>query len=225
MKIDSPIAVAMRKKGLTQDQVAKSLGVSRQAVQKWTAGGDSTVSNLKKLAAVLGVSVAYLTGEAEDDKSSVQRVSDPSIPPPDGYTRVPILSAYGSCGPGEENTDEYVIGFIDFADWFCRTFPGVSSIKRLEIVNSSGDSMEPTIAATSLLVLDRNQSTISRDGIFCFRNNSELFIKRVQRNIDGTVLLLSDNPLYKPIKVDRLQLENSEILGRVVYVFNGKSII
>ena len=194
MKIDSPIAVAMRKKGLTQDQVAKSLGVSRQAVQKWTAGGDSTVSNLKKLAAVLGVSVAYLTGEAEDDKSSVQRVSDPSIPPPDGYTRG-------------------------------RTFPGVSSIKRLEIVNSSGDSMEPTIAATSLLVLDRNQSTISRDGIFCFRNNSELFIKRVQRNIDGTVLLLSDNPLYKPIKVDRLQLENSEILGRVVYVFNGKSII
>lgn len=46
---------------LTQEQVASSLGVSRQAVSKWESGaGEPSTANLLALAALYGVSVDEL---------------------------------------------------------------------------------------------------------------------------------------------------------------------
>ncbi len=223
MKNTSPISQAMKRQGLTQDQLAKKIGVSRQAVQKWSAGTPPSVENLRKLSSALGVSTDFLTGQSGQE--SMSRVMDMSKPPVAGFTRVPVLSVSGSCGTGEENEGpELVVGAIDFADSFCHSFPGVTSVSMLEIVSSCGDSMEPTIASQSLVVVDRNQSRLIRDGIFCFRRESDLLIKRVQRRLDGSILLLSDNPAYQPQVVDKEELARAQIIGRVVYVFNGKSI-
>jgi phage repressor protein C with HTH and peptisase S24 domain len=44
------------------------------------------------------------------------------------------------------------------------------------------------------------------------------------RNIDGTLTLISDNPLYPPKNIDRADLPQTAIIGRVVYAFNGRNI-
>lgn len=51
---------------MTQEFVAESLGVTRQAVSKWEQGAsDPSTSNLLALAKLFGVSAAELLGEVE----------------------------------------------------------------------------------------------------------------------------------------------------------------
>ena len=61
--MQTPISLAIERKGLTHEQVAQALGVSRQAVTRWASGAAPTLSNLRRLAELLGVSVSLLTGE------------------------------------------------------------------------------------------------------------------------------------------------------------------
>lgn len=70
-----------RKKGLTQEELAEVLGVSRQAVSKWELGeGYPEVEKLVALAKALGVSVDRLLGyegPAGDDDQKEARAEGP----------------------------------------------------------------------------------------------------------------------------------------------------
>ena len=56
--------------GMTQEFVAESLGVSRQAVSKWENGAsDASTSNLFALAALFGVSPEELLRSVESNKT------------------------------------------------------------------------------------------------------------------------------------------------------------
>ena len=219
----SPLSVLMDEKEMTQQEVANALGVSRQAVQRWESGLTIKVDNLKKLAKLFGVSVSYLTGESEREAS----VASPSVSEsvPLGYTRVPVYSAPAGCSPSYcAQEPDFITGFVQIANTFLHTLPGVTGLGRLSIVPSDGDSMQPTIMNRALVLIDGNQNRINRDGIFCIRTVDQLLIKRVQRNIDGTLTLISDNSRYAPVTVTAADMERTEILGRVVYAFNGNAI-
>jgi phage repressor protein C with HTH and peptisase S24 domain len=123
-----------------------------------------------------------------------------------------------------ENGAELVAGFVDIAAWFVNSLPGVTSARSLQIISSSGDSMEPTIAKRSLVLVDTAQTRLSAGGVYCLRVEAELYIKRVQRNLDGTLVLHSDNKLYEPMRIRRDDLPLTAIVGRVVYVFNGRGV-
>ena len=71
-------------------------------------------------------------------------------------------------------------------------------------------------------IVDGSQSTIRRDGIFVLQASGQIFIKRVQRNLDATFTLLSDNSAYRPMKLDPTTMESVRVVGCVVYVFSGK---
>lgn len=223
-KQKTPLSAIMDARDLTQMDVARALNVSRQAVQKWEAGMPITVANLKRLASFLNVSVSVLTGDGmgETPAGAILPSQSPEDAP-DGYTRIPIYSIHAGCGEkGSSQIAELITGFVCVADWFLRTLAGVTSIKNLTILPSTGDSMEPTIANHSLVIIDKNQCQINRDGIYCIRADEQLLIKRVQRNIDRSLTLISDNKAYESIRVDADTLERTEIIGRVVYSFNGR---
>ncbi len=64
MTIGEKIKEGRTKAGLTQEQFAEKLCVSRQAIAKWENGrGLPDVENLKSIATLLGVSVDYLLDE------------------------------------------------------------------------------------------------------------------------------------------------------------------
>ena len=65
---------ARKSAGLTQEQLAKKLLVSRQAITKWEAGkGMPDVENLRRLSKLLNVSVDYLLDNGENVDLSIVR--------------------------------------------------------------------------------------------------------------------------------------------------------
>ena len=67
---------ARKETGLTQEQLAERLSVSRSAVAKWESDkGLPDVNNLKAMAQLLGVSVDYLLDE--DEKISFNETKEP----------------------------------------------------------------------------------------------------------------------------------------------------
>lgn len=214
--METAIGRAIKSSGMTQEAVAARMGVSRQAVTSWaTMGRTPTYKNLLKLADILGCPVGALTGE---EPSQSYRAAD-GAPVSDGFVRVPVLSAYASCGgPDVQNGEVDIVGSIDFRTQYLKTLPGVTGLSNLHIVHVHGDSMEPTIPARSLCLIDGNQKAIRGDGIYCLGSHGDTYIKRIQKNLDGSLTLLSDNPVYPPQKLVLDESDFVVIEGRVVLV-------
>lgn len=74
MNFSEKVWYCRKKAGMSQEELAAKLGVSRQAVSKWETGeADPEVSKLKKLADVFAVSVDWLLSEdppPEEEKDS-----------------------------------------------------------------------------------------------------------------------------------------------------------
>ena len=88
----------------------------------------------------------------------------------------------------------------------------------LNIVTAKGDSMEPTISSKDTLLVDTSK-TNPRDGhIYVIRSGDVLWVKRVQRQIDGSLLLISDNTTYPPMPLMLSDHPDIQVIGQVVQV-------
>ncbi len=72
--IGKQIAVMRKQKGVKQDELAKAIGVSTQAVSKWENGGAPDVYLLPKIADFFGVSVDSLFGRKTVESADVYDV-------------------------------------------------------------------------------------------------------------------------------------------------------
>ena len=88
--IGTRIRAARRDRGLTQDELADQVGVSRSAVAQWETGRTGQVTaNLSRIAAALEVSVEYLM--AGDDKHAAGEVRQGD--------ELALLRLYRECDP------------------------------------------------------------------------------------------------------------------------------
>jgi len=88
-----------------------------------------------------------------------------------------------------------------------------SSNQEIEAINVDGDSMEPTLQDGSIVFIDREQTNISKDGIYIASTNVGLFIKRIRQRADGMIELISDNRAYSS---EVMLPEEIQIVGRVI---------
>ena len=90
--------------------------------------------------------------------------------------------------------------------------------KDLNCVTARGDSMEPTIHSKDTLLVDTSKNN-PRDGqIYVIRSGDVLWVKRVQRQIDGSLLLISDNSTYPPMPLMLSDHPDIQVIGQVVQV-------
>ena len=72
MTLGEKIKEARKQCGLSQEQLAEKMAVSRSAVAKWEANnGLPDVNNLKALSALLNVSIDYLLDSGEPIESAI----------------------------------------------------------------------------------------------------------------------------------------------------------
>jgi phage repressor protein C with HTH and peptisase S24 domain len=76
--------------------------------------------------------------------------------------------------------------------------------------------MEPTFSYNDIVFINRAKTDLNRGGIFTIRTEAGLFIKRVQKRMDGMIDVISDNSVY-PTQV--LNPNEVEVIGRVVSRF------
>lgn len=138
--------------------------------------------------------------------------------------RINIQACCGSAGVQNYEDDAFVEQIQVSRPWFQEN---ISKIREqgYELITASGDSMEPTFRNGDLIVVDRQDRDLKRDGVFCVLVDGDLYVKRVQR-IPGAILFISDNSLYRPFEIPLKEVEfRLQVLGRVVNSMNLKDTI
>lgn len=190
---------------------AKAIGVSDNAIYKWLSGrGQPSVANLVALARASRVSVEWLaTGhEPEQTASAITH----SVERGD-YIFMPRNLVRFSRGKDGVIRSDQVVDFIAFrAEWVKRRL-GTDS-RDLILIEVVGDSMTPIFKDSDLILADLAEPRFRQDGIYLFRQNGGISVKRIQRRPDGKLLVRSDNPAYQPMVVSAT---NIKIVGRVIW--------
>lgn len=113
------------------------------------------------------------------------------------------------------NLDDYVEeGTIDFDANLLRLI-SPSSAHRLVVADGVGDSMQPTLLDSDMIVIDTMQNQLNKwDRIWAMSLQGGGAVKRVGPAEKGRVEIISDNPA---IPNRTVALEDVRIIGRVVW--------
>lgn len=138
---------------------------------------------------------------------------------------VPLLAVSASMGPGIDSLhEEVIVGNLSLSpQWVSKAIPNMSKSQNLRFIHGYGDSMQPTFSDGDVLLVDAGATDVRADGIYVIEANDRLYIKRVRQRMDGSFEISSDNATVKTVDV----LDGSQavrVLGRVVWVWNGKKI-
>ena len=117
-------------------------------------------------------------------------------------------------GGGDAECEE--IEELEIPEQFVFMLGGERELKNIEAINVSGDSMEPTFSYNDIVFINRDKTDLGRGGIFTLRTEAGLFIKRIQKRIDGKIDIISDNEVYSTQTLDPSEVE---VIGRVVSRF------
>lgn len=183
-----------KKKGYSQSQLARNLGINQASVSLWESGKTNPDTDmLLQLARVFGVGLDDLVSDEprrELDGINIRR------------NAVPIVGdiACGTPITAEENID----GYADLPD-------GIHADFALRCV---GDSMSPTFNDGDL-VLIRQQPTVDTGQIAAVTIDGEATLKRVYQQPDG-LLLIAENAKYAPIFVPKDSGKEILIHGKAI---------
>jgi phage repressor protein C with HTH and peptisase S24 domain len=122
-----------------------------------------------------------------------------------------------SAGGGSENQEEENSS-VEIPQEFIDILGGERELPHIEAIHVSGDSMEPTFSYNDLVFINRSKTDVARGGVFTIRTEGGLFIKRVQKRLDGMLDIISDNEVYMK---QTFPLHEVEVIGRVVSRFGN----
>lgn len=105
---------------------------------------------------------------------------------------------------------------LEVPPYFINMLGGEENLKNIDAINVVGDSMEPTLNNDNIIFVDKTKNDASRDGIYAFTTVHGLFVKRIQKRVDGNLDIISDNKDY-PCQV--LNSNDLTVVGKVVSSF------
>nr|WP_275717362.1 LexA family transcriptional regulator [Sulfurimonas sp. SAG-AH-194-L11] len=132
------------------------------------------------------------------------------------FYMVKYLSNVNASAGGGTDEQYEEIKELEIPEHFMFMLGGERELKNIEAINVSGDSMEPTFSYNDIVFINRSKTDLNRGGIFTIRTEAGLFIKRIQKRIDGQIDVISDNSVYS---TQTLSPNEIEVLGRVVSRF------
>lgn len=215
--------------GMNQAELGAAAGVSKGAQLNYESGERSPNVEYLQAIAAAGVDVVYaLTGMR--DAISVPRLTGkhamsgdaPAPASSEDTIYVPLLSATGSMGPGNELlTEDVVMGDVPFSRrWLAMHLPRCRP-SAIRLIHAYGDSMRGTLESGDFALVDTDVVEVLIDGVYVLEAHSRLFIKRVRQRFDGRYEVSSDNEAIKTSDI----LDGTQqicIKGRVVYGWNGR---
>jgi phage repressor protein C with HTH and peptisase S24 domain len=223
------------KNGGNQSEMARYIGVTPQAVQKWMAGvTEPKGKNLQMAAEFLGVTPAELKfgnviarpggdlateahplRRAEDFFKSRVSASHPDDEPRDDVVLVPESRIEFSAGNGRVNyelvEDEEPASYR--LSWFQKYGIKPEKVRRFRV---HGDSMVPMLYPRDTILVNTEETNVVDGRLYAIRYGDELRVKYLSRRLDGTLILRSVNSAYKDEEVPpQIAEEHITVIGRV----------
>ena len=134
----------------------------------------------------------------------------------DEYTKVPKYSVKAGLGAGFVVNSEQIVDHLAFRkSWLARL---CLDPDYLALIDCEGISMAPTILARDILLLDtRPISHINPGGIYAINIDDTLLVKRLDRLLNGSLVIISDNPAYPKQEMTPEDASTLRLVGRVVW--------
>lgn len=186
--------------------VAESLELSQANFATMKNRGKIPYSNILNFCAVKKISINWLLYNQNPNSL---------LDSTDKYWIKYYPSVNVSAGGGAyEAEDEFES--LEIPPYFIDMLGGKDNLKNIDAINVVGDSMEPTLNNDNIIFLDKTKNDISRDGIYAFTTTHGIFVKRIQKRVDGKLDIISDNKDY-PSQV--LNTKEINIIGKVISSF------
>lgn len=131
------------------------------------------------------------------------------------YVQVPRYEIAASAGGGAVVQSEQIVDYVAFKTEWLRMSLGLSPAQAA-VISVIGDSMEPYLADGDLILVDTSVARIENDAIYVIQSGDSLLVKRIQRKLDGTVIVKSDNERYEPEVFRGEATELLRVVGRLV---------
>jgi len=138
--------------------------------------------------------------------------------PPEGAIQIESYpNVFGSAGPGNITpTDQVVVNLtVNAADW--NRHVGLDS-RYVKLVQVFGDSMKPVLNHGDQTLVDTACKRFIDDAIYCIQQGDLLRLKRIRLNLDGSIVVKSDNEKegYPAEIYTATEAANFHIIGRVI---------
>ena len=204
--------------------VADKPGLPGRTLSRLLAGQEPKMSHILDLASAASVRVEWLatgTGPMRADGSGFaeEPVAFAAAIPRPTRTDDVLISRYdarAAAGLTATENTSYPVEKVLFSGDFIR-----NKLRRkpehLALIECAGDSMEPTLLNGDELLVDTSPTNLRHGSIYILRVGGALLAKRVQPRLDGTVMILSDNPRYPPEIITPSEATPLDVIGEVLW--------
>lgn len=157
-------------------------------------------------------------GESKIENGVIRPIS---IDYDSNFVIIPMYDVKAACGTGYTNEQELLKGGLVFKQSFLRKKSLSLSFEDTAIIMCDGDSMEPTINHGDEVLIDLRIKTLDdviSGKVYVFVANKELRIKRIFKNINGSLRISSDNEdkvTYQDEIIEKDNLDAIQIKGFV----------
>lgn len=138
--------------------------------------------------------------------------------PGDAYLQIPEYRVRFAAGNGRTALFDELTDCVPRTyrrDWFVRAGVNPANCKCFKV---HGDSMEPMLFDGDSVLVNLAETEISNGKVYAIRYGDELRIKRLYRQLNGTIILHSDNPNHLPRDEELTESQAAAhiaIIGRV----------
>lgn len=208
MSLGNNIKYARKAAGLTQEDIAREIGVSKQTVQKYESGIITTISSdkIEIIAKLLRTTPAKLMGWEDNTSAQSFKLFSPNVT--DDVVTFPVLGSIAA-GYNETAIEDWSGETIDVP----RSFLKGRSKSDFFVLKVHGDSMYPTYHTDDKVLILR-QTFVERSGDVgaVIYDGECATLKRVEI-FDDMVRLSPLNPSYPPKELTGANLEQYHIIG------------
>lgn len=134
----------------------------------------------------------------------------------DHFWPVPAYDVRAAAGVGAFVDDGEPQTYQLFRDQFLQRITA-SPLSALSVIYVTGDSMWDTLHAGDMVLVDRSEQAVAKDGIYVLRVDHGLIVKRCSFRLPkGGIIVSSDNPKYPQQIID--DPRDLDVLGRVIWI-------
>lgn len=193
-------------------------GVSERTFANWLAGSsEPKIIGIAAIASAAGVTIDWIVTGSKPKQHLGSRQGNTSE-----MVKVPLIDA--SLQKIEAPTLQRlkVNDHIPFSTGFLENRLKQNDFDQLCVLEIHGDSMEPTMGNSDIVLVDRSNRKVS-DGLMAYIFKETIYVKRIVNLLNGIEVISDNQSLYSSHNIAGNDLKNLEIFGHVLWV--GKTVL